>query len=214
MGVPEACAVHVQGQAVLGGQRPHGVELVGRLHRPAAEVVGVLDLDGHRRDLVGPGVRVDQLGDGAGRQQAALRLPGAEGDAGEHGGRTQFGAGDVGQAVADDLLARSHQQAQAELVGHRPGRAVEARLEPEQLGDLGLERVEFRVLAVDVVADLGLRHGLAHRRRRSRDRVAAEVDRSHELDSERRRSATRRSATRNASSRLCSMFRRGSQAVS
>ena len=45
-----------------------------------------------------------------------------------------------------------------------------------------LEAVDGRVLAVDVVADLGLGHGLAHLGRRPGDGVGAQVDRLHGRD--------------------------------
>ena len=47
----------------------------------------------------------------------------------------------------------------------------------EQLGDALLQRADGGVLAVDVVADLGTRHGLAHLVGRPGDGVAAKVDR-------------------------------------
>jgi hypothetical protein len=50
---------------------------------------------------------------------------------------------------------------------------------PEQGGDLLLQGVDGRVLAVDVVADLGGGHGGAHGLGRPGERVAAEVDGGH-----------------------------------
>ena len=50
-----------------------------------------------------------------------------------------------------------------DLVRHRARRHVERGLLAEQLGDALLQRVHRRVLAVDVVADVGVGHRLAHR---------------------------------------------------
>ena len=50
-------------------------------------------------------------------------------------------------------------------VAHRPRGDEQAGLLAEQLGGAFLERVDRRVVAEDVVADLGLRHRPAHGRR-------------------------------------------------
>ena len=68
------------------------------------------------------------------------------------------------------------ERADAEHVRHRARRAEQPGLVPEQLGDVRLERVDGRVLAVDVVADLGVGHGLAHAGGGPGDGVGAQVD--------------------------------------
>ena len=105
-------------------------------------------------------------------------VPGADGDAGEHRRRAELGARDVRVGVADQLLARAARAAAAELVAHRPGRARTAPASwPSSSATSRLERVDGRVLAVDVVADLGLGHRRAHRRRVGRVTVSrAQVD--------------------------------------
>ena len=50
---------------------------------------------------------------------------------------------------------------------------------PQHRGDLALELDHGRVVAVDVVADHGRGHRLAHRGRRAGDGVGAKVDRAH-----------------------------------
>ena len=64
-------------------------------------------------------------------------------------------------------------------VAHRPGGDEQAGLLAEQLGGAFLEGVDGRVVAEDVVADLGLGHRPAHRRRGLGDGVAAQVDPGH-----------------------------------
>ena len=83
---------------------------------------------------------------------------------------------DVGPGGAEHLGPRPGQEAEGDLVAHRPGRDVERRLLAHHGGGQLLQPVDRRVLAVDVVADLGVGHGPAHRRRGRRDRVGAQVD--------------------------------------
>ena len=98
------------------------------------------------------------------------------------------------------------------------GRGEQRRLVPEQRGDLGLQRVDRRVLAVDVVADLGGGHRLPHPG--GVGRVTVSLRRSHDAARCRREPASPAdqprsiSATRKASSSDCWVFSRGSQAVS
>ena len=92
-------------------------------------------------------------------------------------GAAAFGGDDVGRAVADDLVAGAamDQQRDPRCTCCRRGGRTAASL-PQQSRDAGAERVGGGVLAALLVADLGLRHGLAHGRRRPRHRVAPEID--------------------------------------
>ncbi len=199
---------------MLAGKRDYGGHGLRRLNRPAAEVVRVLHGDRRRRHQVRTGCRCDQLGDRVRIQPSPVRAPGPEGDAGEHRRNAGLRAGDMGQRVADELLARPHEALDAELVAERARRDEQPRREPQQRRNLRLERVDGRVLAVDIIADLSLGHRDPHAGARPGDCVAAEVDYRGAHTPRRRRSATSRSATRKASSSDCSMFSRGSQAVS
>ena len=81
---------------------------------------------------------------------------------------------DVGRA--DDLAAARDVGHEPDEVAHRAARDEQAGLAPEELGGSLLERADGRVLAEDVVADLGLGHRPAHGRRGQRDGVGPEVD--------------------------------------
>ncbi len=89
-------------------------------------------------------------------------------------------AGFVAPAVcanADDhLVAGPRVSAQRDLVRHRAARHEQRGFGSEQLGDPLLEPADRRVLAVDVIADLGLRHRHAHRGSWSRHRIASQID--------------------------------------
>ncbi|OEI67412.1 hypothetical protein Cus16_3012 [Curtobacterium sp. ER1/6] len=177
VGVPEPGAVEVHRDAVLAGEGLHRRDLVAGLDGAAAEVVRVLDRDRRRRHAVRPGVRLRDLGHRRGDEPSALGRPGPRGDAGEHGGRTELRSHHVGADVGQQFLAGGDVQPQPELVRHRAGGGEEPGLVPEQVRDLSLEGVRLRVLAEDVVADLGLGHRPAHRRGRAGDGVGAQVDR-------------------------------------
>ena len=76
----------------------------------------------------------------------------------------------------DDLVAGARLRRDGELVAHRPAGDEERGLLARDAGDLALERSDGRVVAEDVVADLGARHRLAHGRGRPRHRVAPQVN--------------------------------------
>ena len=82
-------------------------------------------------------------------------------------------------AAGDRLLAAAQVGELRDDVAHRPGGDEQPGLLAEKLGRPFLEGVDRRIVAEDVVADLGLRHRPAHRRRRVRDRVATQVDQWH-----------------------------------
>jgi hypothetical protein len=65
------------------------------------------------------------------------------------------------------------------LVGHGAAGDEERRRLAQQLRRHGLEPVHGGVFEVDVVADLGLDHCLAHGGRREGDRIAAQIEGLH-----------------------------------
>ena len=71
---------------------------------------------------------------------------------------------DVVLATGDRLLAAREVGQLGDEVAHRPGGDEQAGLLAEQLGGALLEGDDGRVVAEDVVADLGLGHRAAHRR--------------------------------------------------
>jgi len=86
---------------------------------------------------------------------------------------------DVAVTVADDLVAHPRERAERDLVRHRPGGHPHGRFLAQQRRDAVLQRIDGRVLAVDVVAHFRGRHGLAHSGGRAGDGVAAQIDQVH-----------------------------------
>ena len=82
-------------------------------------------------------------------------------------------------ATGDGLLAAGEVGHLGDEVAHRPAGDEQAGFLAEQLGGALLERDDRRVVAEDVVAELGLGHRAAHRRRGVGDGVAAQVDPWH-----------------------------------
>ena len=72
---------------------------------------------------------------------------------------------DVGRA--DDLAAARDVRHDPDEVAHRAARDEQSRLGAQQLGGALLERADGRVLAEDVVAELGLGHRATHGRARA-----------------------------------------------
>ena len=97
-------------------------------------------------------------------------------DAGERGERAGLVAPAVRVLADDDLVAGPRVRAQRDLVRHRAGRHEQRGLGAEQRGDALLEPAHRRILAVDVVADLGVGHRPPHRGGRAGDGVAAQID--------------------------------------
>ncbi len=79
-------------------------------------------------------------------------------------------------SLANDLLAVMGQNFDGRLVSHRAGSNEQGRLALKDLRGPVLQAVDGRIFAVDVVAHRGVVHGLAHRLRRLRDRVASQID--------------------------------------
>ena len=82
-------------------------------------------------------------------------------------------------AAGDGLLAAGEVGHLGDEVSLRSRADEQAGLLAEELGRTFLEGVDRRVVAEDVVAELGVGHGAAHGGRRKRDGVAAEVDQGH-----------------------------------
>ena len=81
------------------------------------------------------------------------------------------------RALLDDQLAATlPEDRERDLVAHRRGRQVHRLLVPEELGGTALELEDGGILALLLVPHLGGRHRLAHRGRRLRRGVGAEID--------------------------------------
>ena len=83
---------------------------------------------------------------------------------------------DVGGCAGDRLLAAAKMPELSHEVAHGPARHEQGRFLAEQLRGPLFEGVDGGVVAEDVVAELGIMHGPAHRRRRMSDCVAAQID--------------------------------------
>jgi hypothetical protein len=93
-----------------------------------------------------------------------------------HGGTAELGEQHVRVLLREQLVAGLGLDPQRDLVRHRRGRDEDGLLLPEQLGRSPLELEHRRVLTLLLVADLRTCDRLAHRERRLRDRVRAQVD--------------------------------------
>ncbi|MNN71954.1 hypothetical protein D3C81_1879440 [compost metagenome] len=100
-------------------------------------------------------------------------------DGTEHGGAAALvliGVGLLPDYVLVATFAMGHQPQQ---VAHGAGGHEERGLEAEALGQAGFQAVDRGVLAIDVVAQFGALHGLAHAASGLGDGVAAQVDQAH-----------------------------------
>ncbi len=174
-GVEDAGSVEVDGEAGFGGSGPdllHGGE---RGDGAAGHVVGVFEADEGGLGAV-VDLRADGGGDDGPGEDAAFGGDGAALAAGEGGGHGHLPVEDVGAGLADDLLAVLGVDADGDLVAHGAGGDEDGGLFAEDGGGRLFELIDGGVFAVDVVADLGGGHGLAHGGGGAGDGVAAEVD--------------------------------------
>ncbi len=175
-GVDDAGAVEVDAQVELAGGLDDGVDLGERPHAAARGVVGVLDRDDARARHVRRGVAADGAADLLGRDPATVPGQAAHDEPAEDGRAALLVEEDVRGLLGEQLVARLGEDPQRDLVRHRRRRQEDRLLLAEERGGAPLELVDGRVLALLLVADLRVRDRRAHRLRRPRGRVGAEVD--------------------------------------
>ena len=151
--------MHAQAAGAGGGDK---LMVQGGRHDPAARmVVAVLqDQQRGRREVVQ--VRRHGLADLLRPQKTMLsgdRL-GQRPRPGRHG--AELIAVDMRVLLQYDLGTGMALEIDGDLVSHGAGRNEQRRLEAEQGGRLPFQLVDGRVLAVDIVTDLGAKHGLTH----------------------------------------------------
>ena len=167
----------MQAQVAFARGVHDGAELLERPDPAAGAVVGVLEGDRrHRRVVVI--VRRQRRGDLVGREHAGT-ADGEDLHAGQRGGAAGFVAQQVAAGAGQHHVAVAGERADRRLIGHRAARHEQCRRHAEALRGDRLQAVDGRILAVDVVADLGRGHRRAHRRGRAGDGVAPQVDGLH-----------------------------------
>jgi hypothetical protein len=131
----------VQRHAVRRGERAQALQHLERLHRPAARLWVCSTLTALVATVPQPAGRTK-----AATSSTSIGPPdrGAALDAAVLGGAAVLVGDDVRVGVADQLLGRRDDQAQADLVAHRAARHEDRRLVAEQAGDLLLQGVDRR----------------------------------------------------------------------
>src|SRR5881397_3272673 len=77
---------------------------------------------------------------------------------------------------ADHLLAAGSLRHDAGKISHAPGWDEQRGFTPEDFRGSRLETIDNGIFQIDVVAHLGLRHGLPHRQRRSVYGIATKIN--------------------------------------
>ncbi|MNU97151.1 hypothetical protein D3C71_872130 [compost metagenome] len=171
--VEQARAIQVRRQAVPPRQASRGAKVrIGQASPPQRVLQRKKPRDGEV--LV---VRLDRLGDRRQRQSAVVRVvQRLRLHAAEHRGAAGFPAVAVRHLADDVLVAAPAMRQHRAQVGLRARRHEHRRLEAQHAGDARLQCVDGRVFAISVVAHGRALHGLVHRGRGPRDRVAAQID--------------------------------------
>jgi hypothetical protein len=152
----------VHGEVVLATGCDDRVDLVERPDAASRAVVRVLDRDDPgRRDVHARPVA--DLGDDLVRGEPTVRPLEPDGQQARVRGRpAQLRQHDVGVPLDEQGIARTTEDIQRDLIGHRRGREKDRLLVPEELGASTLELVDGGVLALLLVADCGVGDRLAH----------------------------------------------------
>ena len=174
-GVEDAGAVQVHGHAGgMGGRRQRGDLLGGAAGAPVA-IVRVLDADeaGDGQVDIAGADGVAHLGRG---EEATLGDERAGLQPAQSRRAAHLRAEHVAIGVEEDLLAGLGLREDGNEVALGPGSHEESGLLPRPPGRQRLEALDGGIFLPHVVADLGLRHGLAHRRAGERERVRSQLD--------------------------------------
>jgi hypothetical protein len=175
-GVEQPRAVEVQAQVELATGPGHRLDVGQWPDATPGRVVRVLDRhDARRRHVaeVAPSrrrahlVRGETPRDGRKRAGHQPRM---------HRRAAELGDQDVRQLLGDQLVAGLAEHTQRDFVRHRRSRHEDRVLVAQDLGRPPLELVDGRVLPNLLVTDLGVHHRVAHRLRRLRRRIGAEID--------------------------------------
>ena len=152
------------------------LELRLRPDGAAGGVVRVLEREDRCARRVQRIARVDRAADLLGGQSPELPGKPARLEPGMGGRTAQLGDHDVSALLDDQLGPADAEDHQRDLVGHRRARQVHRLRLADELRCCLLERVDRRVLALLLVTDRRGHHRLAHRERRDRLGVGAQVD--------------------------------------
>ena len=136
--------------------------LVDRVDPSSAAIMGVFQTDQPGPDVMHVVRGPDRVAHVIEREQAAIALERSRRHARQPGDAAGLPDVNVRRRRAQQLIAGLRIDADADLVGHRAGRNKQGRLLAEQLGGPGLETLDRRIVAEDVVADLRLGHRPPH----------------------------------------------------
>ena len=174
-GVHEAGAVHVRREAVAPSRFDHALDPLERPDAAAAEIARLLDPEQPAPRGV-PAGRTHALVHGRGVELPARAVERAHVDAGQRRRPAGLEMDGMRRPVGQHLVARPAVHAHRDLIAHGARGEKDRRLLAEELRDHLLEVVHRRVLALLLVAHLGVAHEPAHGRRRPGHRVAEEID--------------------------------------
>ncbi len=173
--VEQSGAVEVHRQPLLACPRGDLGDALKRIKASAATVMTLFE-----RDQTGPCVVAvdgpDLVAEPIDRQDSARGVDRARSHAPEPRDSPAFPHVHVRGALAEQLVTRRAVDPHADLVGHGAGGNEQRGLLAQDRGDPLFEGPDRRVLAIDIVPDLGLGHGPTHRRGGPGHRVGPQVD--------------------------------------
>ncbi len=173
--VEDASAIEMHGQPGLPRASPDLFQHRKRRYRAAGHIVRVFEADqSSLRTVVD--LRADRRLDVVPRQNASLRRNRPRQAAGERRHHRHLPVEHMRPRLADDLLPMLGMQTNRNLVSHRAGGDEDRSLASKDLRSLLLQTVNRGVFTVDIVANLGGGHRLAHGWGWTGDGVAAQID--------------------------------------
>jgi hypothetical protein len=182
-GVEQPRAVHVQRQTVLPGHVLDGRHILRRQRVAVLRPIAVLDQHQTAMRHVGV-VLAHGVFDLAGIHPAdGVRRQRARHHPAQRGHPARLPAEDVAVVAENGLVAAPGVGQHGGQIAHRAAADKQAGFFADARRGQRFQFVDGRVLAIDVVADTGAGHRLAHGRRRPTDGIRPEVDSIHRIDS-------------------------------
>ena len=177
-GVEDPRPVHVDREALPSGDADQAGEFLRGRRVSSAPVMGVF----HAEQPCGRDVNVRRTAmrrdlRGVGKPRRVVRDE--REDAAERGKSAPLEEQDVAFGAENRGVSPAAVRQQGNEVSHRSGRSEQGALMPRKPGHRLFQASDRGVLAVHVVADLGLIHGLSHPLGRTGDGVASQIDAVH-----------------------------------
>ncbi len=159
-----------------GGKGHRAGILHGRHRNDPAIGVGVFQADQRGFREMNILSDADAATNGLGIENAKTTLQRAQLHTGQDGGSTGFMPDDVTVIAKNHLIPAPAMGHQCQLVAHGAAWNEQGRFLAQTLGALALQRIHFRIITVDIIADRGAMHRVTHGWGRTGNGITANIN--------------------------------------